>query len=450
MPTTSLHRRHHQLLPSFSTTEKKSSCPVSGNEQVRVAVGFFGAARFLSMSLALIPANLLAPIGGANDVFAHLLYPEAACNVDASTGENICSAPEPWDSTLVPTCMLAAEDQSGVDALYNLSAAPTRVAGSVPSWYTDNTILGVLRSRYSLWRVRALMLARQRRVGWTYTHIMMARPDMAYITPVQWQPPASAKEAFIRVPAGSSWGGVNDRFAYGDAPSMLAYATQFPTQLAFGREPLNHSSETTLCGHLAASGVRVGRTSLCMARVHLAANATPALCVSDMSMPAAEPRLRDLQARVCAAVPQHEDEVTKAADHAVVTAGANRCCSAWADAGAPNATEPATLMRYATLSVSEGGNKKLSQQHTLPIYDDTGNGCSTTGYCENGKDEFVGQCIVGGMKVAAARVHDATQDQGAGREEEHEEGNVTEGGAADTEPPLNGGVIPPMFVHFPH
>merc|ERR1712087_572441 len=69
------------------------------------------------------------------------------------------------------------------------------------------------------------------------------------------------------IPNQLHWGGVNDRFAYGDHASMLfAYMSQFDS--IYGTENLQLiTSEELLCKHLTNHQVRVGVTPVCNVRV---------------------------------------------------------------------------------------------------------------------------------------------------------------------------------------
>jgi hypothetical protein len=64
-----------------------------------------------------------------------------------------------------------------------------------------------------------MVVAYEREVGLSYTHICSARPDLRILSPLLWSPLPEG----IRVPNFHHWNGLNDRFAYGIRSSMLEY-----------------------------------------------------------------------------------------------------------------------------------------------------------------------------------------------------------------------------------
>eukprot|EP00965_Chrysotila_dentata_P207625 6184239-Pleurochrysis_carterae.AAC.1 len=67
-------------------------------------------------------------------------------------------------------------------------------------------------------QVGKLILAHESSQGFVYTHVVAARPDTLFLTPLLWVP---LLPSGIRTPNSLHWGGLNDRFAYGDHASML-------------------------------------------------------------------------------------------------------------------------------------------------------------------------------------------------------------------------------------
>ena len=127
------------------------------------------------------------------------------------------------------------------------------------------------------------MLAYQKAAGFLYTHLVTAsgtRPDTAITSPFVWSPLPSG----IRVPDFHMMHGVNDRFAYGDAKSMLRYMSMEHEQLR-GQTLLIFSNtgsasewgvwnpETWLCSLLARNKLTVGTTPLCVVCVRANGNA---------------------------------------------------------------------------------------------------------------------------------------------------------------------------------
>lgn len=111
-----------------------------------------------------------------------------------------------------------------------------------------------------------------------YTHVVAARPDALFLSPIPWDPlPIGLRVANFEhggaqfsFPNGSliAIGGVSDRFAYGDATSMLdGYMTQFDKQLHCDEGVSMTTSETLLCEHLVRHSIRVGVTPVCVVRI---------------------------------------------------------------------------------------------------------------------------------------------------------------------------------------
>ena len=134
--------------------------------------------------------------------------------------------------------------------------------------FTPRLMLNVYRAFFSLHGAGRLIMAHQAHRGMTYTHVVAARPDTAFLSRLVWRPFGAARGG-VRVPNFMHWGGINDRFAYGDNASMLgAYMPQLPGLMRSGGVLTAFNTERFLCAHLAARRVRLGVTPICLARVH--------------------------------------------------------------------------------------------------------------------------------------------------------------------------------------
>ena len=110
------------------------------------------------------------------------------------------------------------------------------------------------------------------RSRFNYHHVVVARPDTAFLSPIVWSPPMPGSfksRGYVRVPnfahghgtEANGGGGVNDRFAYGDRDTMLGvYMRQWELQLQPNASVglLMHDSESLLCKQLARFHVAVG------------------------------------------------------------------------------------------------------------------------------------------------------------------------------------------------
>ena len=157
----------------------------------------------------------------------------------------------PLDFLHLKPCRFEIAEQRLLDSTERLPARAnasfnrSRKKGSLfVRYYDRQTILNLYRSRYSLGQVAKLVRLHEAEMAFTYTHVVAARPDAKFLAPLIWQP---LEPRGIRVAnyehGGARWefpesrivlnsGGVSDRFAYGDAATMLdAYMTQYTSSL---------------------------------------------------------------------------------------------------------------------------------------------------------------------------------------------------------------------------
>jgi len=142
--------------------------------------------------------------------------------------------------------------------------------------------MNVYRSRYSINEVAKLVTAHQESRRFEYSHIVLARLDTAFLSPLEWRPQLvgvtipnfehGGASFNVVQPKGESVtltiGGVNDRFAYGDGRSMLhAYMAQYEQQLSSVDGVRMTTSETLLCRQLVGHNVSVALTPICIVRV---------------------------------------------------------------------------------------------------------------------------------------------------------------------------------------
>lgn len=259
---------------------QRPACRVRGYEPTRIAVCFFGLIRNLDHSLASIDSYLLKPTHkvaeGALDVFVHtLLVPVVG---DEHRKGKRRRGPKRYNdqksrTTLSSTdflrlrpCKFSAEDQAviGWDNRLSALARNSWVNRGQNNFYSITDFTNIYRSRYSLSQVGKLAIAHESSMGFLYTHVVAARPDTLFLTPLVWNP---VKPMGVRVPNSLHWGGVNDRFAYGDHSSMLfGYMTQFERMQNLDFVSLT-TSENFLCKHLVHHQIRVGLTPICNVRV---------------------------------------------------------------------------------------------------------------------------------------------------------------------------------------
>lgn len=260
---------------------QRAQCAVTERESVRIALAFYGLFRpSANETLRTMKANLFEPLSDAGkfDVFVHaLLTPVDKTPRNSNHGSLV----DPKEYRHFKPCVVQVEQQAIVDdrlrAVYQkatlvngsnlttLKLAQLRLTGRRKP-YDRETALNVIRSRYSIGRAADLIRAREIETGVKYTHVVVARPDVAFFSKLHWAPLPDA----IRIPNFGMWGGVNDRFAYGPAEIMLdGYMSQFNKQFAgpdFGWEN-REISEQLMCKHLYQQHVRVAVTPLCLVRL---------------------------------------------------------------------------------------------------------------------------------------------------------------------------------------
>ena len=279
--TSSLPHPRFLILAKAEAEGEGGSCGVRGDEPVRIAFCLYGAARDLSDTMPSISRNLLAPLRavGAVDVLAHAMLGE----LDETTRSWEQNAEDPHVATAkrllaqLDACEIHTSNQSEVDESFHLAAwAASQLAVHNIQTYSESTVINIGRSRFSIGAVRNLAMQRARGQGWKYTHVVLARPDMEYTSPLSWSPADTSVQ--VRFLNTFHYGGLNDRFAIGEAHAMFgAVMRQWDDQVVkaargeegavdyFTTSPWN--SEASFCKQVANHPeVSVGLLPLCAKR----------------------------------------------------------------------------------------------------------------------------------------------------------------------------------------
>ena len=255
-------------------------CGVTGADQeTRIAVAFYGAQRSTPLTLASIEKNLFAPLleasDGAMDVFVHAMVVrnlDAISRVKSEEGVKLC----PEDFKLIRPCVSDTDDQDHADSanrLFEIAETAMYSNGTtemprvgMPAISHPEVRLNIVRSRFSMSRVARLVVEREEELGFRYTHVVMARADTGFASPLLWRPPHGG--FWLRVPNFQHWKGVNDRFAYGTRDAMVtALLSEFNVMNTPGQF-FSTGSEGKMCDYLRSfEGLRVGVTPLCLVRV---------------------------------------------------------------------------------------------------------------------------------------------------------------------------------------
>jgi hypothetical protein len=263
--------------------------PQKDAKSIRLALGFYGLVRNLDLSLASVKHFVMTPLReasrGAMDVFVHAMMVEGENNVQLRRTDFLRLSP----------CAFVAEQQRIVDLQWQLPAlaqaslrwrATHLGGGSGPA--ALQTILNAYRQLYSLSRLARLVLKRHHAAPKRYTHVVAVRSAVIFFSHVRLPPTSLGQRGTIMVPNLQHFGGLNDRFAAGDADTMLhVVMAQFdslaspPTtngqldahswrRANFDKRVLRvNSTEDLLCRHLARAHapVSVSLVPLCMIRV---------------------------------------------------------------------------------------------------------------------------------------------------------------------------------------
>ena len=247
------------LLASTSTLRRDCAAAPSGppicgvrskRQHVRIAAGFYGAHRSTPLTVASIRKNLLGPLhkvaDGAVDVFVHAMivrHLDGGHHVAEQEGFELCTE----DYLLLRGCVSDTHDQDSADAAFrmreiadsgvfsvssttgfrNLTGPFPRMAP--PAIANASVRLNIVRSRFSLKQVSRLIEQREQSTRIRYTHVVLARPDTGFATPLEWKLPPGylpANHLWLRVPNFQHGYGVNDRFAYGSRDAMMLYARE--------------------------------------------------------------------------------------------------------------------------------------------------------------------------------------------------------------------------------
>lgn len=242
--------------PPDAPPPPNGGCIARGDEEVRVALCLYGLFRGLDLTIEGLRENVIGQIrahpGTALDVFVHAMQVERLVSSPSSAAEaaeddrpqsehaadveaEYWRAPQRAQLGLVDylqlaPCRFIAEDQGVADVRkYGIwsSTGPrphwaasniVSKAAQVARWaarargrgrgagasYSPRAIHNVFRAWYSLSEVAKLAQAHERAHGFNYTHVVAARPDTAFLTPLRWSTPGGSHPARARATASAA------------------------------------------------------------------------------------------------------------------------------------------------------------------------------------------------------------------------------------------------------
>lgn len=264
-------------LPAVGEPDRQTQtrCSSLSKTKIRIAACFFGLSRNLAATLPSIQSNLLAPLkataNGFVDVFVHALLRSSLTNL--RSGEFDVPLNMEDFLTLSP-CRFTAEDQDAVDQEISfeslarswLSAAASSSCNRVGCFLDVGSKINALHALYSLQKVAQLVQSYERSAHIEYTHVVAARPDTSFLSPLPLSEVALPRMRGVRIPNTHQWAGINDRFAWGEARAMLdVYMRQY-AQISNRGWRNATSTEHFLCLHLAEAHVPLGVTRVCVVR----------------------------------------------------------------------------------------------------------------------------------------------------------------------------------------
>ena len=180
----------------------------------------------------------------------------------------------PEDFLTLSPCRFTAEDQDAVDQEISfeslarswLSAAASSSCNRVGCFLDVGSKINALHALYSLQKVAHLVQSYERSAHIEYTHVVAARPDTSFLSPLPLSEVALPRMRGVRIPNTHQWAGINDRFAWGEARAMLdVYMRQYAQISSRGWRNAT-STEHFLCLHLAEAHVPLGVTRVCVVR----------------------------------------------------------------------------------------------------------------------------------------------------------------------------------------
>jgi len=139
---------------------------------------------------------------------------------------------------------------------------PTNVSHDVEArpWNKTDPLLGYVRQLRSIYLAHQLQNQYAASNGFSFDLVFRLRFDNLYIFPLE--PLETIDPSFLYLPAHDSWGGYNDRFAFGCPELMNIYCNRFLHLADYLNEGLFIHPETLLATHLARFRVPVRHTTV--------------------------------------------------------------------------------------------------------------------------------------------------------------------------------------------
>ena len=182
------------LLPEapFGFMTEAVWCRARPEDGQRIAVMFWGASRGLEHTLPGIATNLFEPLHalgkGSIDIFAHLMDLDTISN---SRFDESAPPPALQQAEMLRPCayeLTSPDDMDKQNHIKRHVLEAMNASQGVLHPYNDlATTMNIYRSRVSLYKAGVLVLEHEQKAGFKYTIVVAARPDTAFLTPVDVQ-----------------------------------------------------------------------------------------------------------------------------------------------------------------------------------------------------------------------------------------------------------------------
>lgn len=221
-----------------------------------VAVCFFGLTRSLGATIANIEQRLLKPLRLVADVsvFVHTY------NVSFVTNPRSNEANAPNNVSDLFLLNPSAFE------IGNMSQFLETIPPSYCQQHGDAWNDGFMSLRNFFCQLNSLEHVTAFLAGAVFDFVVFARPDVLFFTPIDVFQLLNATDGEIYVPQFHSFGGVNDRFAFGKQKEMIAYGRRLASLTEYCVSKQAHS-ETFLAWFLGKQQIRARSTPILFGRV---------------------------------------------------------------------------------------------------------------------------------------------------------------------------------------
>lgn len=225
----------------------------------RAAVCFFGLPRSLNVTLTSISSRLIKPLSCQYDVdiFIHTFNKTTITNPRSNEHNAVI---RPLDVMQLNATKVIIEEERNV-----LGTMPFEHCKRNGDPWNDQhqSLKNYMFQLYSLSRVTRLLTD----THVNYDLVVFARPDVYYFTPIDVEQTLHIKSTTLYAPSFHDWGGLNDRFGFGDYATMVAYGTRHRLLQSYCEIGRSAHAERFLLWYINQNNISVQRTPMLFGRV---------------------------------------------------------------------------------------------------------------------------------------------------------------------------------------